>query len=430
MTTLTQASAQWASRPADERFVSLTALHEHALTIRRQSASKVVSSRALECRPAGDNPRGGIEVFGANGVGYAPTHHAFAQLAARANAPAAYLRTLPAPIACDALNYGYKFGRQAEDVGVLIQRAPIPNTLANAHVSTNDMADSLVYTYAARTLPPGMRPGLMGDAQDADVSAMLRQPIADAKATPAAPVGSVNTMRAVTGPRYGRVWNHEITRQLTDRFGDGVSGDWRVPGEFGKSVDVTRENTTLYASDRDMFVFLADEVNRVKITDRRNGESGSLARGFFVWNSEVGDKSLGVAMFLFDYACRNRIVWGARGFKEIKLRHTVSAPDRWLEEVAPVLNAYHDMAADPIETALKAAQAKRIDDLDAFLASRNMAANMAAKMSAAHMLEEGRPIETLWDATTALTAHAKTVAYQDERVALERMAGSFIDLAQ
>ena len=413
MTTLTQASAQWASRPADQRFTSLTALHDHALAIRRQSASKVVSSRALECRPALDNPRGGIEVFGANGVGYAPTHHAFAQLAARANAPAAYLRTLPAPIACDALNYGYKFGRQAEDVGVLIQRAP----LANAHVSTDAMA--------APT-----RPGLMGDAQDADVSAMLRQPIADAKATPAAPVGSVNTMRAVTGPRYGRVWNHEITRQLTDRFGDGVSGDWRVPGEFGKAVDVTRENTTLYASDRDMFVFLADEVNRVRIADRRNGEAGSLARGFFVWNSEVGDKSLGVAMFLFDYACKNRIVWGARGFKEIKLRHTVSAPDRWLEEVAPVLNAYHDMAADPIENALRAAQAKRIDDLDAFLASRNMAANMASKMSAAHMLEEGRPIETLWDATTALTAHAKTVAYQDERVALERMAGSFIDLAQ
>jgi len=404
MSQLMQASRQWASRPADERFLSLTDMHDHFLTVRKQSAGKVVSSRAIECRPASDDARGGIEVYGPNGAGYAPTNFAFGQMAARVGAPASYLRTLPAPIACDALNYGFKFSREAEDVGVLVQRSPVAQTaspiVANAPLAATD-----------------------------DIAAMLRQPIAQAKETPATPL-AVNTLRAMTGPRYGRIWNHEITGKLVDRFGDGVTGDWRVPGEFGKAVTVDKGNTTLYASDRDMFVFLADETNRVTIPNRRNGRSGSLARGFFVWNSEVGDNTVGVAMFLFDYACKNRIVWGAQGFREIKLRHTVSAPDRWLEEVAPVLHAYHDMSADPIEDALKAAQAKRIDDLDAFLASRNMAANMASKMSAAHMLEEGRPIETVWDAATALTAHAKSVAFQNERVDLERMAGKFIDAAQ
>jgi hypothetical protein len=34
-----------------------------------------------------------------------------------------------------------------------------------------------------------------------------------------------------------------------------------VPGEFGNRVTVTKDNTTLFASDRDMFVFLADEEN-------------------------------------------------------------------------------------------------------------------------------------------------------------------------
>ena len=34
-------------------------------------------------------------------------------------------------------------------------------------------------------------------------------------------------------------------------------------GEFGKQVEITRDNTTIYGSDRDMFIFLADEENRI-----------------------------------------------------------------------------------------------------------------------------------------------------------------------
>jgi hypothetical protein len=51
-----------------------------------------------------------------------------------------------------------------------------------------------------------------------------------------------------------------------------------------------------------MFVFLADEERRIEVPARRDGQPGSLARGFFVWNTEVGDKTLGAAFFLFDYA--------------------------------------------------------------------------------------------------------------------------------
>src|SRR5436309_2315096 len=92
-------------------------------------------------------------------------------------------------------------------------------------------------------------------------------------------------MRAVTGPRYGRIWNENVVEAMATRFGDGVTGDWRVPGEFGKRVEVTKDNTTLFAGDRDMFVFLADEDHRIEIPNRRNGQPGSLARGFFCWNS-------------------------------------------------------------------------------------------------------------------------------------------------
>jgi hypothetical protein len=63
-----------------------------------------------------------------------------------------------------------------------------------------------------------------------------------------------NELRAATGPRYGRIWNSDVTDALISRFGDGITGTWRVPGEFGKAIIVDKGNTTLYASDRDMFV--------------------------------------------------------------------------------------------------------------------------------------------------------------------------------
>jgi hypothetical protein len=65
-----------------------------------------------------------------------------------------------------------------------------------------------------------------------------------------------------------------VVDALVERFGDGVSGHWRVPGIFGERVTVDKGNTTLYASDRDMFVFLADEDRRIEIPNRRNGKPG------------------------------------------------------------------------------------------------------------------------------------------------------------
>lgn len=238
-------------------------------------------------------------------------------------------------------------------------------------------------------------------------------------------------LRAATGPTYGRIWDSEIVRSLIDNVGDGVTGDWRVPGEFGNRVVVTKENTTLYASDRDMFVFLADEDHRIEIPHRRNGLTGSLARGFFCWNSEVGSKTFGIATFLFDYVCCNRIVWGAEGFKQITIRHTSGAPDRWLEEVKPALLAYAKSSDSIVLDTVKAAQATKVDKLDDFLAKRfSFSKNKVAAIKATHEFEEGRPIETLWDLSTGITAYAKGIQYQDERVDLERIGGQVLALAE
>lgn len=234
--------------------------------------------------------------------------------------------------------------------------------------------------------------------------------------------------RCVTGPNYGRIWNAPIISALVDRFGDGISGDFRVPGEFGQAVTVSKANTTLFAGDRDMFIFLADENHKIEIANRRDGKSGMLSRGFFVWNSEVGARTFGIATFLFDYVCRNRIVWGATEYAEIKMRHTSGAPDRWLDEVMPAIQTYAQSSTGSITRSIEDARAKRIDDVDDFLATR-FGPRAVAGLHAIHKLEENRPIETLWDAATAVTAKARSIDYQDQRVTLERAAGDILALA-
>src|SRR5262245_52816316 len=217
------ASHQWRNRPADERFTSLIDMQEHFDRIRAESRQCVSSTRRIEARPI---ELEGFEIVADKVDGpVTPTHHAFGQVAQLAKAPAGYLRTLPAPIAADCLNYGLRFNRDIDDVGLL------------THHNGSDM------------------------------------------------------LRAATGPNYGRIWNADVLTTMVSRFGDGVTGQWKVPGEFGKDVVVTKANTTLFAGDRDMFVFLADERNRIEMPNRRGGKPGMLARGFFIWNSEVGDKT-------------------------------------------------------------------------------------------------------------------------------------------
>jgi hypothetical protein len=359
------ASAQWRSRPADQRFTSLHALNEHARAQRLRSAGRVLPSRGLEARPVEGDPSA-LVVVGPSGAPVETTHWSFGQLAARSGAPAGYLRKLPTPLAADCLNYGLRVERDVEELGVLLER---PESS-----------------------------------------------------------GALPTLRAVTGPNYGRIWNSQITTALVDRFGDGLTGDFRVPGEFGKAVPVTRDNTTLYASDRDMFVFLADEVNRIEVPNRRNGASGSLARGFFVWNSEVGSTSWGIALFLFDYACMNRIIWGAQEYVEVRGRHTSSAPEKWLHQVTPMLHQYAQASAAPVQAAIAAAQRKRIDNVDGFLRQR-FTAGVTEAIKLAHFADEQRPIESLWDAATGITAYARTIEHQDERVSVERTAGKLLTLA-
>ena len=79
-------------------------------------------------------------------------------------------------------------------------------------------------------------------------------------------------LRAVTGPDYGRIHDHELVEAVQRIAGNGT-GDtrWKVPGVldwstgvYNPDVEISRDTTTLYASDRDVFLFLVDDHNTIE----------------------------------------------------------------------------------------------------------------------------------------------------------------------
>jgi hypothetical protein len=123
------------------------------------------------------------------------------------------------------------------------------------------------------------------------------------------------------------------------------------------------------------------------------------------------------------------VIWGADQYTEVRIRHTKGAPDRWLEEVTPVLREYSQASAKPVVQAVEDARHKDVEvNLDQFLANR-FGKRMVAPIKAIHETEEGRPIETLWDVTVAATAHARSIKNTDARLEIERTAGALLKLA-
>jgi hypothetical protein len=128
--------------------------------------------------------------------------------------------------------------------------------------------------------------------------------------------------------------------------------------------------------------------------------------------------------------CKNRIVWGPREYREITIRHTSGAPDRFIEEITPAVEAYAESSTTSITQAVENAKAKRLEtSVEEFLAKRtSYTRRQIAGMVAAHQADEGRPMETVWDTVTGMTAYARGLQHQDARVDVETQAGKILDL--
>lgn len=367
-------SSEWFSRPDDERYLSLTELYDAVKARADRAKARTVESRAVRVEASRDNAERLSLIVPGQEQPIAPTHWSFGQLCSLVGAPARYLRELPAPLAGINLQHG-----------LLSHRGELVKTL---------------------------------ETEDGRVE-----------------------LRAVTGPDYGRIWDHELVAAVMKIAGNGV-GDtmWKVPGVLDWAtmthnpfVDVTKDTTTLYASDRDVFLFLVDDTHPIEAGRLPNGDPDLYFRGFYCWNSEVGSKTLGIASFYLRAVCMNRNLWGVEGFEEISIRHSKFAAQRFAHEAAPALTSFANSSPAPFVAGIKAARerivARTDEDRESFLRKRGFSKAETGKIIETVLQEEGRPPESIFDFVAGMTAHARRKAHQDTRLELEAKAKTLLEKA-
>ncbi|KGM86186.1 hypothetical protein rosmuc_03936 [Roseovarius mucosus DSM 17069] len=367
-------SSEWFSRPDDERYLSLTELYDAVKGRADRAKARTVESRAVRVEASRDDAERLSLIVPGQEQPVAPTHWSFGQLCSLVGAPARYLRDLPAPLAGINLQHG-----------LVSHRGELVKTL---------------------------------ETEDGRVE-----------------------LRAVTGPDYGRIWDHELVAAVMKIAGNGV-GDtmWKVPGVLDWAtmthnpfVDVTKDTTTLYASDRDVFLFLVDDTHPIEAGRLPNGEPDLYFRGFYCWNSEVGSKTLGIASFYLRAVCMNRNLWGVEGFEEISIRHSKFAAQRFAHEAAPALSSFANSSPAPFVAGIKAARerivARTDEDRETFLRKRGFSKAETGKIIETVLSEEGRPPESIFDFVQGMTAHARSKAHQDSRLELEAKAKTLLEKA-
>jgi hypothetical protein len=228
-------------------------------------------------------------------------------------------------------------------------------------------------------------------------------------------------LRSMTSTTYGRIWDTEVVDAVININRDG---HWQVPEASYQSTDPKRA-TTLYASDRDVFIFLVDPNHPVEVA----GET--LFRGFFAWNSEVGSAVFGLKTFLYRFVCNNRIVWGATDVKEIRIKHTGRARDRFADEGQQYLRRYAAESARKTVATIERAKRFELPDRskgstwESWLKSRGF--TEAQAKAAVHSAREAGEPRSLWDIINGVTASAREIPYTDQRVKLETQAGKLMD---
>ena len=181
--------------------------------------------------------------------------------------------------------------------------------------------------------------------------------------------------------------------------------------------------TGLYCGEQDMFCFLIDPAGWTEI----DGEA--FAPGFFLWNSEVGRRSLGIQTFWFQAVCQNHIVWDAVEVADFTRKHTANVHES-LGEIRRIIEALvarrderRDGFAKVIAKAMKEQLGADADDaLKALL--KNGISRGTAKQALAIAERQGRfTIFALVDALTRIAGeiHARRrphgSGYQGECVA-------------
>lgn len=386
---LYDASEQWAKRPADQRFGSLEEMRTVCRGYANSARQAVVPMDAIVINSPDDHE---LCVVGPSGVPAKLTHWSFGQLCNRANAPAGYLRSLPAPLAANCLTNGLTANREEgakanvlfHQNGSLICRSFTSDDYAR--IWNADLVERLQAAQECGWRVPPARPAFEG------------QP------------GS----RPAT---EDDVLQHRTT-------GGGLSinvGDMIAPAG-------------LYASDHDMFAFMMNENFRIE-----DGSDGGLSRGFFVQNSEVGASALKLTRFLLRHCCGNHICWDVKDVKETRIIHRGHNDRRYARELRSSLWSYANESCVADQQRVTSAKAcilghTKDDVIDRLfvakiLPRKTLEAAYDHAVQEADLRSTGTSPRSAWGMCQGVTALSQKELHADSRAEMDRAGGKILSIA-
>lgn len=196
------------------------------------------------------------------------------------------------------------------------------------------------------------------------------------------------SIRSIHGTAYTRLWDADLVMTVRE-----FAVDFQPPQKGSNGA------TGLYAGEHDAFCFLIDPAGWCEI------EGNAFAPGFFVWNSEVGRRSLGIETFWFAAVCSNHIVWDATNVVSWKRKHTASVADGLTEirQIISELVASRDARKDGfVSTITKAMRARMADSEEAMKLLRKHGITLKLAKRALEVAQRDGAL-TIWSIVDALT---------------------------
>lgn len=386
---LTEASRQWANRPADERYANLNELRDACHHSYEASKESSANPEQIDIRVKDDDLR--LVVHGADASRNARfTHWSFGQFCRTMEMPADYLRRLPTELAVRCAQHGIKQWQEQDN-----RRSLKLLTHRN------------------------------GD----------------------------NVLRAMTSSGYERIWNYEVVDRLLElpegwmvpparpAFPDqpgtrkATKADL-VPGmeDFGLAIKEGDDIApgALFASDRDMFALMV--LPAVRVDD---GSDGGLMKAILVSNSEVGAQSLKITKARFRSICGNLILWDVSDVLEVRIVHRGAADERFVKELSVELRRFGEAGVEEEQEAIRAAQRYELgkdkeEVLDTLFGIKNLGPSLKQLEQSYDLAErfadvDGNP-RSCYGFAMGMTRLSQQSLYTDQRAKLDRAAGKILNL--
>ncbi len=224
-----------------------------------------------------------------------------------------------------------------------------------------------------------------------------------------------STARSLHGVSYTRLWNADLLDVVKE-----IAVDFRPPQKSFSG------GTGLYCGEQDMFAFLIDPLGWCEL------EGEAFAPGFFIWNSEVGRRSLGIQTFWFQKVCANHIVWDAVEVVEFTRKHTARVHDG-LDEIRRIIDELarkRDQRRDGFVNTLRNAMSTKLGDC-----SEDVAKQLTERRIPRHLIDTALEMAhiqgsfTIFSIVDALTRLSQNVRYAGDRAELDSRIGSLLGLA-